>query len=129
MGNCNDSHALVNNIVYFARTLRAAGLPLGPGKVLDAIQAVRTVGITNRNDFFWTLHTVLVNRRDQRELFEQAFHVFWRNPRLLEQISALSMSVPDLQQPLAPEQQQQLLRRLGDALISDAKPRQEKATD
>ena len=37
-------------------------------------------------DFYWTLHAVFVNRRDQRELFDQAFHIFWRNPKLLERM-------------------------------------------
>ena len=48
--------------MHFARTLRAAGLPVGPGKVLDAVAAVRAVGITDRRDFYWTLHAVFVNR-------------------------------------------------------------------
>ena len=71
----------LENIMYFARTLRAAGLPIGPGKVLAAVEAVRAVGLDNRDDFYWTLHAVFVNRRDQRELFDQAFHIFWRNPQ------------------------------------------------
>jgi len=36
---------IAENIMYFARLLRAAGLPVGPGKVLDAIAAVEAVGI------------------------------------------------------------------------------------
>lgn len=58
---------LIENIMHFGRTLRAAGLPVGPGKVLDAVEAVRVAGVTNRRDFYWTLHAVFVNRRDQRE--------------------------------------------------------------
>ena len=84
-----DGGRLAANIMHFARTLRAAGLPVGPGKVLDAVQAVRTVGIAGRADFYWTLHAVFVNRRDQRELFDQAFHVFWRNPKILERMMSL----------------------------------------
>lgn len=68
---------LVPNLMHFARALCAAGLPIGPGKVLDAIRAVRAVGVVDRRDFYWTLHAVFVNRFDQRELFDQAFHVFW----------------------------------------------------
>jgi uncharacterized protein with von Willebrand factor type A (vWA) domain len=56
---------LIENVMYFARTLRAAGLPVGPGKVLAAIQAVEAVGVSRRDDFYWALHSVLVNRRDQ----------------------------------------------------------------
>ena len=80
---------LLANLMHFARTLRAAGLPVGPGKVIDAVAAVRTVGITDRRDFYWTLHAVFVNRPDQRLIFDQAFHVFWRNPDLLKKMMGL----------------------------------------
>src|SRR5215475_12784825 len=85
---------LAENIMHFARTLRAAGLPVGPGRVLDAIRAVQAVGINNRQDFYWALHATLVNRREQKEIFDQAFHIFWRNPRLLER--AMAMLLPQL---------------------------------
>jgi uncharacterized protein with von Willebrand factor type A (vWA) domain len=104
---------LVANLMYFARTLRAAGLPIGPGKVLAAVEAVRTVGITNRADFYWALHAVLVNRRDQREIFDQAFHIFWRNPQLLEKM--MSLVLPQLNAPGEPEGEE-MIRRLAEAM-------------
>ncbi|MFQ6022169.1 MAG: VWA domain-containing protein [Acidiferrobacterales bacterium] len=107
---------LVPNLMYFARALRAAGLPIGPGKVLDAIRAVRAVGITNRGDFYWTLHAIFVNRADQRELFDQAFHVFWRNPQLLERMMALVL--PTVHQP-AEGRAKELSQRLAGALYRD----------
>ncbi|HEV2163112.1 MAG TPA: VWA domain-containing protein [Stellaceae bacterium] len=103
---------LVANIMYFARTLRAAGLPVGPGKVLQAVEAVRAVGLESRDDFYWTLHAVFVNRRDQRLIFDQAFHVFWRNPKLLERM--MSLLLPELQAP-RPDQAE-ISRRLAEAL-------------
>ena len=57
---------LATNIVHFARTLRTAGLRVGPGQVLRAIEAVEAAGLRKRDDFYWTLHSVFVNRRDQR---------------------------------------------------------------
>lgn len=84
-----DAGLIAANIMHFGRALRAAGLPVGPGRVLDAIRAVQTVGLERRSDFYWTLHAVFVNRRDQRELFDQAFHVFWRNPKILERMMSL----------------------------------------
>src|SRR5713101_639132 len=93
-GHASERGRLLANLMYFARTLRAAGLPIGPGKVLAAVEAVRTVGITNRADFYWALHATLVNRRDQREIFDQAFHIFWRNPQLLEKM--MSLVLPQL---------------------------------
>ncbi|MGF1593001.1 MAG: VWA domain-containing protein [Kiloniellaceae bacterium] len=111
-----DSGRMAENILYFARTLRAAGLPVGPGKVLDALKAVEAVGLGRRDDFYWTLHAVFVNRRDQQEVFDQAFHVFWRNPEILQRMMALLL--PDIT-PLAgqrPDAADELSRRLSDAL-------------
>ncbi len=104
---------LAGNIVHFARTLRTAGLRVGPGQVLRAIEAVEAAGLRNRDDFYWTLHSVFVNRRDQREIFDQAFHVYWRNPRLLEKM--MEMLLPSIGVPAA-EDQKQLSRRLQEAL-------------
>ena len=56
--------ALAENIAYFARALRAAGLPVGPGAVLDAIAAVEAARIGTREDFYWTLHAVFVKRHE-----------------------------------------------------------------
>ncbi|MEC7570729.1 MAG: VWA domain-containing protein, partial [Pseudomonadota bacterium] len=86
---------LAENVLHFARVLRAAGLPVGPGKTLDAVRAAETVGLSRRDDFYWALHAVFVNRRDQREVFDQAFHVFWRNPRILERM--MQMVLPQFQ--------------------------------
>ena len=88
-GPVPEGGRLTANLMRFGRVLRSAGLPVGPGKVLDAIRAVETVGISSRADFYWALHAVFVNRRDQREVFDQAFHVFWRNPKIMERLMAL----------------------------------------
>ncbi|HKR19902.1 MAG TPA: VWA domain-containing protein [Stellaceae bacterium] len=119
---------LVANIMYFARTLRAAGLPVGPGRVLQAVEAVRAVGVGSRDDFYWTLHAVFVNRRDQRLIFDQAFHVFWRNPKLLERMMGLLL--PELQVPR--EDGAEMSRRLAEALRagqtdSASRPHEDKA--
>jgi uncharacterized protein with von Willebrand factor type A (vWA) domain len=104
---------LAQNVMHFGRALRAAGLPVGPGKVLDAIRAVETAGIERRDDFYWSLHAVFVNRRDQRDVFDQAFHVFWRNPELLEKM--LSMMLPTVR-PEVPSDLDELSQRVADAL-------------
>jgi uncharacterized protein with von Willebrand factor type A (vWA) domain len=109
---------LAENIMYFARTLRAAGLPVGPGRVLDAIRATETVGIGNRQDFYWALHATLVNRREQQEIFDQAFHIFWRNPRLLER--AMAMLLPQMRGGAeSAEDQAEMSRRLAEALARE----------
>ncbi|MEX2008705.1 MAG: VWA domain-containing protein [Dongiaceae bacterium] len=106
---------LVENLMFFARTLRAAGLPIGPGRLLDAIRAVETVGVQRRDDFYWALHAVLVNRRDQQALFDQAFHLFWRNPRLLERLLAVMLPTVRVER----DKPEELSRRLAEALRPD----------
>ncbi len=111
---------LAANMMHFARILRSAGLPVGPGQVLDALGAVAAVGIGRREDFYWALNAVFVTRRDQRELFDQAFHVFWRNPRLLERVMGLVL--PQLRLARAAEDMEEVSRRLAEALAgADAK--------
>src|SRR5258707_1651416 len=118
---------LLSNLMHFARTLRAAGLPVGPGKVLDAVAAVEAVGISDRRDFYWTLHAVLVNRADQRVLFDQAFHVFWRNPELLKKMLALVL--PELNIDIPQEEGTEMLRRLAEALHPNKEARDSGETE
>jgi uncharacterized protein with von Willebrand factor type A (vWA) domain len=103
--------------MFFARTLRAAGLPIGPGRVIEALRAVETVGIGRREDFYWTLHSVFVNRQDQRPIFDQAFHVFWRNPQLLERMMA--MLLPSIGAPEDADRGDEISRRLAEALKAE----------
>jgi uncharacterized protein with von Willebrand factor type A (vWA) domain len=72
---------LAENVMHFARLLRGAGLPVGPDRVIDALSALRFAGIERRDDFYWTLASVFLGRRDQFDLYDQAFRVFWRDPR------------------------------------------------
>ena len=103
--------------MLFARTLRAAGLPIGPGRVIEALRAVETVGIGRREDFYWTLHAVFVNRQDQRPIFDQAFHLFWRNPRLLERMMA--MMLPSIGVPAGEDKAEEISRRLAEAMQAE----------
>jgi uncharacterized protein len=96
--------------------------------VLDAVAAVEAVGITDRRDFYWTLHAVFVNRADQRVLFDQAFHVFWRNPELLKKM--LSLVLPEMNIDM-PQQQEgaEMLRRLAEALHPNQPAREAEETE
>ncbi len=85
----NEGGRLVANIMYFARVLRNAGMPIGPGKVMDALRAVIAVGVANREDFYWTLHAVFVNRHDRHDLFDQAFQIFWRGRQISERVRSV----------------------------------------
>src|SRR5687767_2997809 len=97
-GEANGDGRLAENILYFARALRAAGIPLGPRSVIDALEAVKAAGIGTKDDFYWTLHAVFVKRHEHSLLFDQAFRIFFRKRAYLERL--MSMLMP---QVVAPE--------------------------
>lgn len=107
------------NVAQFARALRAAGLPIGPGRVLEALRAIEVTGIRSRDDLYWTLHAVFVNRRDQRELFDQCFHIFWRDPKLLERL--MQLMLPQIQRP-DEQAGEEVSRRVAEALGPEKQP-------
>jgi uncharacterized protein len=85
----SPSGKLAANLMHFARVLREAGLPVGPASVLDALDAAQGGSLRTREEFYWTLHAILVKRREHKEIFDQAFHVFWKKPKMLEQLMQL----------------------------------------
>ncbi|TKT76921.1 VWA domain-containing protein [Aquamicrobium sp. LC103] len=104
---------LADNIVYFARALRKAGMRVGPAAVKDAIEAVLAAGIGSRDDFYWTLHAVLVNRREDHATFDEAFRLFWRSRELVEKMIAMFS-------PVAPETREREKHRAAESRVADA---------
>jgi uncharacterized protein len=80
---------LVVNITHFARALRRAGLPVGTGRVVDAIRAVEAAGFTDKHDFYHTLEACFVSRPEHRQTFAQVFRLYWRDPQFLEHMMSL----------------------------------------
>ncbi|MEA2937578.1 MAG: uncharacterized protein QOC56_1082 [Alphaproteobacteria bacterium] len=103
---------LAENILYFARALRAAGLPVGPGAVLDALAAVRAAGVGTREDFYWTLHAVFVKRHEHSLIFDQAFRIFFRKRAYLDKLMASLL-------PQAPAREQEV-RKPGAQRVEEA---------
>jgi uncharacterized protein with von Willebrand factor type A (vWA) domain len=113
--------SLAQNIVHFARALREAGVPLGPGAVLDALAAVEAAGVGDREDFYTTLHAVFVKKHEHSLLFDQAFRIFWKRKRLLEKLIAmLSPQAPGARQPKPAEAG---ASRVADALFKSVEDR------
>src|SRR5882672_7149494 len=94
---------LAPNIVYFARALRAAGIPVGPGSALDALAAVKAAGVGTREDFYWTLHAVFVKRHEHTLLFDQAFRIFFRRRGYMDKLLASLMPQAPPREPEAPK--------------------------
>jgi uncharacterized protein with von Willebrand factor type A (vWA) domain len=103
--------------LYFARALHAAGIPVGPGAVLDALAAVEAAGVGARQDFYWTLHAVLVKKHEHSVLFDQAFKIFFRTRGYFEQLMAMALPAAEG----APQRPQAGAARIHEALFSGLK--------
>ncbi|MFG1237917.1 VWA domain-containing protein [Xanthobacter autotrophicus DSM 597] len=106
---------LAENIAWFGRALRAAGLKVGPGRILDAVAAVEMAGVGAREDFYWTLHALFVSRHEDSVVFDQAFRLFWRRRAHQERLIAMlsPVAVPQREQ-----KRESVLRRVEEALFA-----------
>ncbi len=120
------SGKLAANIMHFARVLRGAGLPVGPASVIDALDAALSGSLRSRDEFYWTLHAILVKRREHKEVFDQAFHVFWKKPKMLEQLMQLMFQ--QITRAAADKPKDPGFRRLAEAMFDQntAQSRREK---
>ncbi|WP_424931715.1 vWA domain-containing protein [Amaricoccus macauensis] len=109
---------LAANITHFARALRRAGIPVGTGRVVDAIRAVEAVGFTDKADFYHTLQACFVSRPEHRLVFAQIFRLYWRDPQFMEHMMSILMptlrNMNDAPDPSAAE------RRAAEALLDGA---------
>ncbi|WP_119268536.1 vWA domain-containing protein [Taklimakanibacter deserti] len=128
-GQGAPSGRLALNIMHFARVLREAGLPVGPGHVIDALDAAQAGALRSREDFYWTLHSVFVKRREHKEIFDQAFHVFWKKPKMLEQLMQLMFQ--QITRPADEKAKQAGFRRLAEAMFDkvESQSRREEKPD
>ncbi|HEX2334602.1 MAG TPA: VWA domain-containing protein [Burkholderiales bacterium] len=117
---------LPENVMHFARLLRAAGLRVGSDRVIDCVRALEIAGAhqfpLRRDDWYWTMSAVLLSRQEQRPIFDQAFRIFWRDPKLAERM--MSLLLPHAH-GRAPKPEQQQSQRLTDALFSQKQESQE----
>ncbi len=109
---------LSENVMHFARLLRAAGLRIGPDRVIDCVRALELADCSRRDDWYWTMSAVLLSKEEQRPIFDQAFRIFWRDPRLVEKMMQALLPKTYGRTGRDPEQSQ----RLSDALFAQQKP-------
>ena len=107
---------LAENMMHFARVLRAAGMPVATDRVMLALSALQVAGLESKADFHAVLSACLLDRIAHRPLFDQAFALFWRDPDLMGRMRAMLLPEVDLQQGLEPQVPEN--RRLADALFA-----------
>jgi uncharacterized protein with von Willebrand factor type A (vWA) domain len=106
---------LAQNVMHFARVLRTAGMAVGTDRVMLALQALQVAGLETRSDFRTVLASCLLDRIEHRDLFDQAFDLFWRDPDLLGRMRAMLLPKVRAQDGMNPEPREN--RRLADALF------------
>jgi uncharacterized protein with von Willebrand factor type A (vWA) domain len=74
----NSGGHLLGHMLRFGQMLRVMGVDVSTGQVLDLVEALQHVPITDRSDFYTTCQALLVNRREDFLVFDQAFSLFWR---------------------------------------------------
>lgn len=84
------SAPLAANVMHFARLLRRAGLPVGPSESVAALKALTLVDIGDKAEFRSALAAAMIHRHEHRDVFEQAFALFWRDPNAARQAAAMA---------------------------------------
>ena len=122
-----ENGRLAENITHFARALRKSDIPVGPERVINAIRAVEAVGFTEKTDFYHTLQACFVSKPAHLPLFEQTFHLFWRDPQFLEKM--MRAFSPLLRSDAPPPPKKTADKRAAESLLEDEIPQIEDLGD
>ena len=80
---------ILHNLLLFGHLLRRLGLNVHEGRMVDAVSVLEDIGMTRRVDVWSALRTLLVHRKDDLPLFDEAFEVFWRQRK--DRMSSLDL--------------------------------------
>ena len=106
---------LPENVTHFVRILRRSGLQVGPATLIDCVAAVRQIDLGNRSEFYHALACCIVKRPEDRLVFDQAFDIFWRNPKTLERMRDLML--PTMRRETEEDEPEDpMLRRVDEAV-------------
>lgn len=80
----------VDTVVGFARTLRAAGVDAGPGRVQALVDALSVLDPTNRDDLYWAGRSSLCASHDDVERYDRVFEAYFRGEAPHERLRAIA---------------------------------------
>src|SRR5262250_2418808 len=69
---------LTRAMLTFGGVLRASGLPVTTPEVMDAVRALEVIDVSNRDEVYLALRSVLVSRVEELPAFDRCFENFWR---------------------------------------------------
>ena len=70
---------LLGQLLRFGQLLRLMGLQVSLRQMLDLVEATEHVPITDKYDFYCAARALLVVRREDLPVFDEAFALFWRS--------------------------------------------------
>lgn len=107
------SGQLARNVTGFCRGLRRAGLPIGTDRLLDALRAVELLDLSHRDELYWGLASVLIDRQAQMEIYDVAYRLFWEQLPFVT--AAPAMRGPQTPDPQAAGEGTELAQRVAQA--------------
>ncbi len=72
-----NAETVRRNLLRFGRRLRSAGLPVGPGQILEFVEALDRVSLNRYDDVYHAARATLVTRPEQLVAFRAEFEQFW----------------------------------------------------
>lgn len=97
-------HHLRDHFLAFGRMLRQFGVPVDPRQMIDLLAALAYVEIGRHEDVYLTCRSLLVRRREDLPVFDEAWTFFWAAQR---QGAPVGLALPD-----APVKELRIPRRL-----------------
>lgn len=82
---------LAFNVVHFARLLRRAGLPVGPGEAIAATEALALITLGDRTQARAALRALMMHKHEHAAVFDYAFDLFWRDPTAGQHAAAMAL--------------------------------------
>ncbi len=70
--------------VAFGRLLRRAGIAAGPDRVVEFTRALEELDVTRREDVYWAGRLTLCSRREDLNLYDKLFRVFWEGAGFIQ---------------------------------------------
>ena len=114
INNNSQDTKLLDNILRFIRLLRKSGVKIGNQSSIDALKGIKILKIGSRKEFYWSLHTTLINRNEDKEIFDQCFYLFWQNPKIMEQV--FNLLIPQIGTQKSPGNSKKQLKRISENL-------------
>jgi uncharacterized protein len=100
----------LSRLALFARLLRDAGLRTGPDRLVDAAAALACVDAGSLDQVRDALRAVFVGRREEVEVFDAAFDLFWSDPSATRTAGSLPQRGRSL--PIDPERAREWMAAL-----------------